>query len=403
MVSSFSVTSFATTMGIAKPLVSEKNYPYRPAKLYHYKKNPNRVWSVSFYVFDLNTEKLTRKICRGAFNKIKDAKLRYKEATDFCNEINRMLALGHVIEKKPTPLDKLIEHFPLNMVDAITYYYTTAKPNIASTYKNDFKLVAKLLSEYLESKNLKELHVNNVTRVVVADFLGTLLAKGISPKTYNNRLNCMKTVLSYYEKMEVIDKNRIAKMDVLKTAPHKHQCFDLLQINTLLQEMQRRNETLLMLFCKFIFYTYMRPNRELLGLQAKHIGKDKVFIPAANAKTSTNDYVTIPPPLEELIEEMGLRKLPPEQYIFSKDGAVPFHKNRLYRKHVEVLKACGMSGGDYTVYSWKHSGNVALHEAGANVKAIQRQNRHTSLTTTDKYLRGLGLFENKEVNKFPKI
>ena len=59
---------------------------------------------------------------------------------------------------------------------------------------------------------------------------------------------------------------------------------------------------------------------------------------------------------------------------------------------------------DYSLYSWKHTGNKNACLAGIPVKEIQLQNRHHSLDETDKYLRGLVLGDAKNIrNLFPEI
>ncbi len=51
----------------------------------------------------------------------------------------------------------------------------------------------------------------------------------------------------------------------------------------------------------------------------------------------------------------------------------------------------GIEDKDVTMYSWKHTGNCNAYRAGADIKALQQQNRHHSLEMTDVYLRSMGL------------
>ena len=52
-----------------------------------------------------------------------------------------------------------------------------------------------------------------------------------------------------------------------------------------------------------------------------------------------------------------------------------------------------MDGGQ-TLYSWKHTGAIKLYQATKDMKKVQRQCRHWSITETDNYLRDLGLFDH---------
>ena len=51
---------------------------------------------------------------------------------------------------------------------------------------------------------------------------------------------------------------------------------------------------------------------------------------------------------------------------------------------------------DLTWYSWKHSGVVKAYKSGIDIKALQRQGRWHSVDMVDRYLKSLGLVENKD-------
>ena len=71
-----------------------------------------------------------------------------------------------------------------------------------------------------------------------------------------------------------------------------------------------------------------------------------------------------------------------------------------YRKELDFLNfdKC------YTMYSWKHTGNVTSYKNGIDIYAIMKQNGHTSIDTTMKYLKTLGLIIDTDfTNKFDKI
>ena len=56
------------------------------------------------------------------------------------------------------------------------------------------------------------------------------------------------------------------------------------------------------------------------------------------------------------------------------------------------------------MYSWKHTGNVTSYKNGIDIYSIMKQNGHTSIDTTMKYLKTLGLIIDTDfTNKFDKI
>ena len=170
-------------------------------------------------------------------------------------------------------------------------------------------------------------------------------------------------------------------------------------------EFDRLQKPQLALFCRFVYYTFCRTGKELTRLKIGDIQQNKIYINAENDKNSRADFVTIPEPLQKIIELHKLRSYPPEFFVFGFFGepGAKAHECEYFRKrHNEIIRALGFDE-NYSLYGWKHSGNVALYQATKDISAIQRQNRHSEITTTMKYLRGLGLFENEAVHLIPEI
>ena len=72
-------------------------------------------------------------------------------------------------------------------------------------------------------------------------------------------------------------------------------------------------------------------------------------------------------------------------------------------KYRQVLNSLNFDD-HFTLYSWKHTGNVTAYKNGIDIYAIMKQNGHTSIDTTMKYLKTLGLIIDIDfTNKFDKI
>ena len=71
-----------------------------------------------------------------------------------------------------------------------------------------------------------------------------------------------------------------------------------------------------------------------------------------------------------------------------------------YSKLVEPLNL----GKEFTLYSWKHTGVVNAYKNGVDIKALQLQCRHHSVSQTDTYLKSLGFMDNEEFRQgIPEI
>ena len=172
----------------------------------------------------------------------------------------------------------------------------------------------------------------------------------------------------------------------------------------------------LKLTIQFIFYCFMRPNEiRLLKIKNINLKHKRIFIPGDIAKNNKGEYVTIPSHFFRILSKLQLETFNPEYYLIGKTsgkiyprlvkpGEKPFSINKMSERHRNLLKRLDLAGGDYTLYSWKHTGVVSAYQAGVDIKSIQFQCRHYSLEMTDRYLKSLGLFKNSEIfEKMPKL
>ena len=124
-----------------------------------------------------------------------------------------------------------------------------------------------------------------------------------------------------------------------------------------------------------------------------------VMIRPGRSKTSITKTPTLPKPLTELIDFLGLRSYPADHYVFGKDGKpglVPVGKNHFYHRHKKILTDL-MITGKYTVYGWKHTGNIKAIRLGINPKKLQLQNGFTEYRTMEIYTRRLAAFADDEI------
>jgi integrase len=163
------------------------------------------------------------------------------------------------------------------------------------------------------------------------------------------------------------------------------------------------NDPQLWLFVRFIFYTLIRPNSELRLMKIGDIDFEfgRITIPAHIAKNKRYQTVVIPSTFLSQIQH--LKKFPKDYFIFSKSGEPsekPTAYNYFYNKHCKALEANSLKFGKYQLYGWKHTGALAMIRAGIPMKQVQMQGRWHSLDQMDEYLRGFGLNDMPDVERF---
>jgi len=161
------------------------------------------------------------------------------------------------------------------------------------------------------------------------------------------------------------------------------------------------------LFFHLAYYTFCRPGRELTNLRVRDIETSTIYIIPSHDKNGVGRRVIIPRALEELLTRYKVRDYPPHYFLFTKKrvpGEVPVDDQYFYTNLRRILRKLGMEGQQYTLYSLKSSGNIALWQATQDLELIRRQNGHSNLSMTMRYLRQLGIIINQEpLLDFPKM
>lgn len=220
--------------------------------------------------------------------------------------------------------------------------------------------------------------------------------KEYSPTTVWNNINALSTLFNNLAKRGFLETNPFKGIERPKRAQtRKNIAFTTDEVDVIKRKALETAPQLWKVI-QVIYYTYLRPI-EIGRLKVQNILPDqlKIFVPASMSKNNKDAYLELPEPLLPAFE--GIENLPPDYYLFGKDGFPSPKKigeNWMRRKHREVLKLAKVTGEGKTLYSWKHTGVVEAYKAGIDIKAIQLQCRHHSIQQTDTYLKSLGFVEN---------
>jgi integrase len=400
----------------------EKKYPFKEARLVE---SANGRWYVIFYVWNENSKKgqgdLERKRVYD-INKYPDLEVRRTAGETLVDNINGMLRKGWCI-KRNLPQDQFKSRIDINIFtlkEAIELHMENNKNTLSKQTIKWYGTLLNTLSPWLDANGIGDIRLIDFNLEMANAFFSYLKNEkvvkrngkeeiGVGNKTYNNYLTYFNAVYNAYVNQELIKKkkNVIQKLKKKRTQSGKHAPFSHSQLQLMYNRLSEAGEASLLLFIQFVYYTFSRPGSETRFIQVKHIHESTIFIPAENAKGDRGEHISIPPDLEKLIDEHDLRSYPAEFYIFTnngKPGPEPAGINYFYRQHKKYLEELDFTDKPYTLYSYKHTGNIMLYLAGADPIAIQKHNRHTSLDQTLKYLRDLGMIRNEDViQKFPRF
>lgn len=336
-------------------------------------------WYIEYSALDASTNKLVRKRLY-TINNIESATARYDFARKSIAKINELLKDGYHIKTTKVlyvfeTLDELLE-VKKQTLRARTFHSYSSTVSLYKTVMNNEILTNVKVSEILKFR----------------DFL-LKNRKNVSVNSYICHLSAL---FSEAEKRGYIDENPCKKVQNLKEEiSFQNKAFTKNMQEKVVEK--AKNDKELWLAIRLLYYCFIRPN-EIRQLKVCHFDRSnqQILIPSAISKNGKTEHVTIPNHFNlELMDELS--GLNPNAFLFSKDGgSTPFSMNVLANRHRKILEELELFG-EYTLYSWKHSGVVDAYKNGIDIKSIQLQCRHHNLSMTDVYLKSLGLYLNKAI------
>jgi integrase len=171
------------------------------------------------------------------------------------------------------------------------------------------------------------------------------------------------------------------------------------------------NDKLAAFFCRFIYYTCIRPG-ELSKLKVKDLDMEnrQITIPmniSKNTKRTTPEVIKIVPELYKELEALSIADFPKNYFVCSNAqsiiGETTLGNNIPYKRFKKALKNLGLINKGYNLYSFKHFSNIMRYNSGWKLTEIMKVNRHSSITMTEKYLRNINRDIDLSDKPVPKI
>ena len=207
--------------------------------------------------------------------------------------------------------------------------------------------------------------------------------------TQTGTYDCRRQLMTYFKKAGIA--HLLAPIKIKKGIHQPLRYFQPHQCQEILHYLKRFDPKMY-LHCLFIYYLAIRPRKELIHLRPDDIfyQERKVAIRGEIAKTDESLFIKIPPKFYPILEPLQEQK--PNTYIFSQryNRYKPAGTNTYGERFRGILNKFGY-GKNYQLYSWKHTGCVAVYKSTKNLLALRDHCRHKDATTTQKYLRQLGL------------
>lgn len=375
-----------------------ERYSWTEPKLCSYNYDLTKMWFVSFDFTDTLTGTVIRKQFRGPINKYKTKVERVSMANSLIRYWKLELKAGWnpFSEKSDLPIVRPRIKEAFNTILEIKK--TSCGKRTAESYShviNNFGL-------WLEASRIHTIFIDQFDGFQARAYMDFLaIKKGYSGRTFNDKLVVLSTFCNCMVDRDWITKNPFRKIKKLPVEVGRNIAYSD-EEKKLLKEYLQMHDIQMYYFTQFIYYCFIRRS-ELTRLKIENINwKDmSIIIPSSASKNKKQESVVIPDSFVKLLKEMKLEDLPGDWYIFGRElkpGLVQYiNYNHISARHNKIAKDLGIDT-QKGLYSWKHSGVCALYpRLQGDVYALMRQLRHSELTTTQIYLKSLGLVDNAAI------
>jgi len=383
----------------------------------------SKTWFVEYSIRNPVTGKMERFKHSDGFKKLKTVKERMEYAQKLIEDFTQKIKSGEIGFNEVVEYDDLLSYngfssfsrrkeampgsITIYLSDFIEYKQSEVSERTIQTYRSKMRM----FNSYLQEKKLHDKPVFNITNNVIIDFLKSVTKeKGLSRLSIEKYQQILYTFFVYLSKVKNVKiENPVMNIPRMGKVVDNAPVAIPSSMRIALKNEIEKEDPQLWMSCCFIYYTAIRPGKELRLLKIKNINFTSQTITVFNelSKNRRTETIDIPDNLQKLITEVWkLQDYNYEFYLFGRDGCPgtqPLGKNTMRIRFNKIRDKLKLPK-DIKYYSWKHSGAQELADAGANTYELQRHLRHRELATTESYLRKrIGQRSNMIKHNFPSI
>lgn len=363
----------------------------------------SKKWYIEYY-YRVPGEKQPRKrristgLCNG------DAKKRYAQAKKLTKKIIQMLKSPDLLKKREDDITKVLQDDlhtrpeadrynsyanSIKIENLIKEYTELFRGAVAQktfeTYKSKLKIFANWLNE-----NKKEcVGVMQTDMVIFCRWLQD--CKNLSKRTITKYKQILRMFYDYLIKQKYISENPVFDIpnygNLKDYSPAPIEKDDRQKLKQAIEN----KDPYLWLACEIQYYCAIRPGQELRLLKVGDIDIKNlsITITAQNAKNKHKTVIPITQHIANIIIKMGIMNYSPDLYVFGRyniPSAVPMGKNTMRTRFNKFRDDLGINK-KIKFYSWKHTGAISMVNNGVSVWELQHHMRHSSITTTEEYIK----------------
>lgn len=383
-------------------------------------------WFVFYSYRDPRTDKMKRFKIYSGLHKIKDKKKRLAAAEELCTELTEKLKHGWnpFLDDSEAIYEDQLQYNNVARVygkmrasnRSARYYASRFIESLRKSGKLEDETIRTYTSKlrtfclWLDKRNLGDNDITSVENQDVIDFFSFLIdEQELSGNSIKKYRQLVRNMFEFARKDKAIFTNPV--FDTPDTdrendqAPRPISEFDIMPFKKAIE----REDPQLWMAIEFEYYCFLRPGKELRFLKISDIdfARGIIDVDKIRAKTDRERFPTVPIVfLKKLREVYRLHEYPKNFYVLGnkkEPGLTPLSKNTLRNRFRYFREKLNMPSS-YKFYSWKHTGNGRASDAGIELKDLQEQNGHSSIKTTELYMRHkIGKVSREIRDGFPEL
>lgn len=351
---------------------------FKPAKLNDADGDLSKRWFVYFFFRDPDTGKYIR-FREWISSRLVTRSARYEKAKELRNSINKRLKLGF----NPFVAQ---DRGQTSLLQSLDYYLDTKSKSLRPRTIISYRSYLNHFKEWLMAGKYKLISTEAITYHLAEEYMDFVWEdKKPAPRTWNNTLQALRTCFNFMIKKEFCQVNPFFRLEEVPVEETEIIAFNMKELEIISRELPIYNHNLYVI-ALLVYNCFLRP-QEIVRLQVHHLleATHHLAIPGKVSKNKKNHVISVPDQVLQEIAKMDL-DYPSNYYVFGLHLERNINQNyptRIAEVWREFAKNHGIEKG---IYSFKHTGNGMALDAGANVRDLQLQNRHSSLEETQKYL-----------------
>ncbi|UAM99124.1 tyrosine-type recombinase/integrase [Polaribacter litorisediminis] len=283
----------------------------------------------------------------------------------------------------------------MSFVKAFDFALRLKEKAVSTATIKDYRRKVKLFISWMEETHPTKKNIGEISRKDLLDYFNGIVLK-TSARNRNNYRTELGSIFQVLKNNELVAENYIQSIPVLKSKTERNKVYTLKEQQNIFEYLEKQDQ-LLLLFIKFVSYSFIRPI-EVCRLRVKDINLETKTV-QFKAKNSALKTKIIPSILFDELPDLSM--LDKESFLFTPDKIGAFwHANETNRRdHFSkrfrsVVKDHFKLNEDYGIYSFRHTfisklyrklrEKASPYEAKSNLMLITG---HKSMSALEKYLR----------------